>query len=134
MSKCLVQIWQVHIYNSIHCRKISNLFVRALETGNAARLRVIYPFHSEYKWIWYFSVMYVYCFYPAILKKCRNGRFWFQNRWNRSNNSSFHRTRPYLKTFSNGYRSNVFGSLIMCWDTGYYTKYHFALFVTPLFA
>ena len=23
----------------IHCRKISNLFVRALETGNAARLR-----------------------------------------------------------------------------------------------
>ena len=47
----------------VHCRKIYNLFARALETDRRASL-----FRSECKLILYSTTMYIYCVYPAISK------------------------------------------------------------------
>ena len=62
----IIQQWEAYnkytIY--IHCRKIYNLFVQALETGRKTSFSRL--FRIECKLILYWMTMYVYCVYPAI--------------------------------------------------------------------
>ena len=73
MSESFCWYWQYHSVKKtqstnkytiyVHCRKIYNLFVWALETGRKASL-----FRRECKLILYSTTMYVYCIYSSLSK------------------------------------------------------------------
>ena len=67
-------IWSIYICNirtlSVNIKFICTSFRNRQNSEPSASFSGL--FRSEYKWILYLSTMYVYCVYPAMLKKSEN--------------------------------------------------------------
>ena len=68
----------------VHCRKIYNLFVRALETGRKVSL-----FRRECKLILYSTTMYLYCIHSSLSKSSKTTAKLSENSWNNHRSNRF---------------------------------------------
>jgi hypothetical protein len=105
VKKCtyyqFIRVWHWHFllllaliniqYTCIHCWKMSNLFVQALETGISSRFR------SECKLILYLTTMYIYCVFPAMSKSPKTTDKLLENSWNKRLSNGFQWCHPWCQ-------------------------------------